>query len=55
MSAVRAEEVGIPARDVTGSQIVRIYRGDHAIGIDVSDARQLQPGDLVDELVEPKR
>lgn len=52
--AVQADEVGRSARDVTGSQVVRIYRGDRAIGNDEPDAQSLQQGDLVIELVEPK-
>ncbi|WP_235528262.1 potassium channel family protein [Sphingomonas sp. Leaf231] len=52
---VRADEVGKSPGDVTGGQIVRVYRGDRAIGIDDPDAQQLHAGDFVIELVEPKR
>ncbi|WP_201297313.1 potassium channel family protein [Sphingomonas sp. 8AM] len=53
--AVRADEVGSAAREVTSGQIVRLYRGDRAISIDEPDAQHLQAGDLVIELVEPRR
>lgn len=50
--AVRAEEIGRSPRDMAGGQIVRIYRGDRAIGVLEPDAARLAAGDMVIELVE---
>lgn len=50
--AVKQEEVGLSPRDVAGSQIVRIYRDDHAIEIAQADAQRLIAGDWVIELIE---
>lgn len=50
--AVRTEEIGRSPRDMAGGQIVRIYRGDRAIGVLEPDAARLAAGDMVIELVE---
>lgn len=48
---VREDEVGRSPRDVAGGQILRIYRQDRAIGMWEADARTLQPGDAVIEVI----
>jgi len=53
--AVRADEVGRDPHDIAGGQIVRIYRGDRAIGVGDPDARELAAGDMVIELIEAGR
>ncbi len=50
--AVQAEEVGRLPRDIEGSQIVRIYRGEQAIEVAQTDAERLLDGDWVIELIE---
>ncbi len=50
--AVKAEEVGRLPRDIAGSQIVRIYRGEQAIEVAQTDAERLLDGDWVIELIE---
>ncbi len=50
--AVKAEEVGRLPRDMVGSQIVRIYRGEQAIEVAQTDAERLLDGDWVIELIE---
>ncbi len=50
--AVKAEEVGRLPRDIVGSQIVRIYRGEQAIEVAQTDAERLLDGDWVIELIE---
>jgi voltage-gated potassium channel len=50
--AVRPGEVGKSPRDIADGQIVRIYRGDRAIGVLEPDAHALAAGDLVIELVQ---
>lgn len=50
--AVRPEEIGMSPRDVTGSQIVRVYRADRAIEVTQTDAQHLLAGDWVIELIE---
>ncbi len=52
--AVRAEEEGRSPRDVTGSQIVRIYRGDQAIEVARTDDQRMLAGDWVIELIEKR-
>ena len=52
---VRDEEVGKPPHEVAGSQILRIYRHDRAIGLWEPDARVLAAGDSVIEVVQAGR
>ena len=52
--AVRAEEEGRSPRDVTGSQIVRIYRGDQAIEVARTGDQRMLAGDWVIELIEKR-
>ncbi|RDE06127.1 potassium channel family protein [Sphingomonas aracearum] len=52
--AVRPEEVGKSPREVTGGQVVRIYRGDRAISILDAQGSRLAPGDMLIELVEAR-
>jgi len=51
---VRAEEVGRSPRDNSGGQIVRIYRGERALGVLDPDAQSLVAGDMVIELIEAR-
>lgn len=53
--AVRADEVGKSPRDVTASQIVRLYRDEQAYGVLEPEARVLAAGDIVIEVVPPER
>ena len=52
---VRADEVGRAARQVADGRVVRVYRGDRAIGIAEPDAERLAAGDLVIELLDVAR
>lgn len=49
---VRANEVGRSAVEVSNGQVLRIYRGNHAIGPRSPEARALAAGDLLIEVVE---
>ena len=50
--AVRREEVGRSPREVVGGQVLRIYRGDRAIGFWEAEAQVLAAGDSVIEVVQ---
>lgn len=50
--AVRAEEIGSPARNLTGGQIVRIYRNHQVIEVAQAEEPRLMAGDWIIELVE---
>ncbi len=52
---VRDDEVGRSPRDVGGGQIVRIYRNERAIGVLEPEARTLEAGDTIIELVQARR
>lgn len=50
--AVRADEIGSPARSLTGGQIVRIYRNHQVIEVAQAEEPRLMAGDWIIELVE---
>ena len=50
--ALRPAEVGRSPRDIVGGQVLRIYRGDRAIGFWEADAQVLEAGDSLIEVVQ---
>ena len=50
--AVRADEIGSPARSLTGGQIVRIYRNHQVIEVAQAEEPRLMAGDWIIELIE---
>ena len=49
---VRDDEVGRSPRQVVGGQVLRIYRGDRAIGFWEAEAQVFEPGDSLIEVVQ---
>ena len=49
---VRPDELGRGVRDLVGTQVVRLYRGDRAFGIWDREAEAIQLGDMVIELIQ---
>jgi voltage-gated potassium channel len=51
---VRPEEVGRSVREIVGGQVLRLYRGDRAIGFWEHEAMALAAGDTVIEVIQGK-
>lgn len=49
---MRPDELGRGVRDLVGTQVVRLYRGDRAFGIWDREAEAIQPGDMVIEVIQ---
>ena len=52
---VRPEEIGGSPRQIADGQVLRIYRGDRAMGFWEADAQVLAAGDMVIEVVQAGR
>ena len=52
---VTAAEVGRAPQDIETGQVVRLYRGDRCLHLDEADARTLQAGDVLIEVVDRRR
>ncbi|GAA3716867.1 potassium channel family protein [Sphingomonas cynarae] len=50
--AVRPDEIGRSVREIVGGQVLRLYRGDRAIGFWEHEAMALAAGDTVIEVVQ---
>jgi voltage-gated potassium channel len=50
--AVRPDEIGRPVREIGDGQVLRLYRGDRAIGVWEPEAMALAAGDMVIEVVQ---